>query len=115
MIEFIQKNDYSFEIEYTRNGQPVDATGYLLTMVIKEELDKSEDDSNALMKKEFIIQSAPNGIITVDLDSDDTNIVPGRYVAECQISRFNQSTNKYVFITLDKTQVTVNEKIIKDI
>ena len=115
MIEIIQKNNFSFEIEYTKNGQPVNSTGYKLTFIIKTELDKTNDDSKALLKKEFIIQDGSNGIIIVDLDSDDTNIKPGRYKAEFQISKFNQSDNKYVFITLEQTQIQIVEKIIKDI
>lgn len=67
---YIQKGEPgSFDIQYT-SEPPEDGTKVLFSVK------KDENDENALIEK---LMTVEDGKITVDLESDDTNIEPGNY------------------------------------
>lgn len=93
------------------NPVPFDLTGYTVFMTVKYLWDESDNDDNAVIKKETSSHDdAANGITSFDLSATDTNQKIGEYKADIQIVGSTgtiDSTEEFrVHITNDVTKRT---------
>lgn len=80
-VELFRANKYSLPLEITdENGNPYNLTGTTILFTIKKIDDNSLDDLSALVKKTITIHTDPgNGVTSVDLNENDTNLEFGIY------------------------------------
>ncbi|KKN22912.1 hypothetical protein LCGC14_0910220 [marine sediment metagenome] len=77
-LEFDRKSTVTYEIIIEEDGVGIDVTGWSIYMTVKE---KYEDgDSASLLDKTITAHvDGVNGVILIELSSDDTDIDAGNY------------------------------------
>lgn len=89
MINIFQKNNKTLRFTYKRSdGTPVNVSGYTLSFICKKLTDNSNNNDNAVIPKKTILltgSNAENGIFSLSLSEEDTNIEVGTYKAQFEL------------------------------
>lgn len=109
MIAIYRKNPWGRLVKcQDEDGVIVDLSGYNVKYVVKRENDYSNVDDFALVNKNFDIVDGSTGSFVVELTSEDTNINPGNYKFEIQISKDGSIT------TLHQDTLIIKETYINE-
>ncbi len=89
MIEIYKKNNYLKQVTYqdVNTGQIVDLTNFEVKIIVKRENDVSNVDTYAVINKSYIINDGTDGSFVLELTKDDTDLPPGLYNIEVQITK----------------------------
>lgn len=105
-----QYNNTSIKIQYRNKetGDFIDLNGYTLFFIVKNLNDNFNNDSQAVIKKEYLIENSVDGYFTINLSSEDLNIMCDTYNYQIEIVKDN------VVTTLIKAEFIVKQNILKE-
>lgn len=88
-INIKRQDTYNRNINYEVAGVLTDATGFTFYFTVRNAIPNTatQDDEEAIIAK--VINGTASGIMPLELDGDDTNINPGKYVYEIQYKKPN--------------------------
>lgn len=86
-ISVYRKNTLTLELNCTdAEGDPADLTGYVVLFSVKAEdsCTGSADDSDAIIKGEFIMADPPTALPqgTYEISAEETDVTPGNYLID---------------------------------
>jgi hypothetical protein len=83
------------------DGDPFDLTSYTMVMTVKTDVDQLDDD--ATFQSTATITSPETGVGTFKLLPSETDVTPGKYIYDIQIS--DGTTNVYTIV--QKTELII--------
>ncbi len=112
LFEIVQGDSYMLEFKFTDvNGDPEDATGQVVQVMGKANINADDDDADVDVSVTGSGQDALDGSIFVPLTHDDTADVPAGIVTFQYRVMIPGTPNDYDTVSID--QVVVKQKVIK--
>jgi len=85
-MTIIKGTDNTIDITFKEDGEVLDITGYNILFTVKKQNDVDKSDDYAIIKKDIVSHTdAINGITTLVLGSDDTDVNAGQYYYDLRL------------------------------
>ena len=106
-LKLSQKTTKIYEMQFKKDGIPVDITDWIVFFTLKENMNDTDD--NAKIKKTIIThEDATNGKSLIQLSSTDTDLTPKSYYYDIKVKDNCSPANIVVIV---RGRITV-EKIV---